>query len=315
MFDVITITGTIFIVIGVGFAAVRTGAFSTSDMGTLGKFVVNFALPALILRAVSSQPIHDIANVGYLGAVLVGSLAVFWFGYFWSRQISKESPSASTFSAMGMSCANTGFVGFPILLIALPEVASQALALNMIVENLVMIPLVLIMAERAQGQGISGGKLAKQIATRLLRNPIVIALILGLGISALGLRLPTVFVRPIDMFASASAALSLTVIGGTLASLQINEIKWPVLRITLGKLLLHPLAVALSLLGMSLIGFDVGDDRLFAAAIIMAATPVMAIYPILAQRYGEERNASLAMFTMTAASFVTLSITLSIVWG
>ena len=118
--------------------------FTSQEVQTLGKFVVNFALPALILRAVSTQPIGEFANVGYFGAVLIGSLVVFWSGYYWSRRAAGESASASAFSAMGMSCANSGFVGFPVLLIALPDVASKALALNMIIENLVMIPTVLM---------------------------------------------------------------------------------------------------------------------------------------------------------------------------
>lgn len=313
MIDILSITGTIFVVIGAGYLAVRLGLFSSGEMQTLGKIVVNFALPALIFRAVSTQPIGEFANAGYLGAVLIGSLAVFLSGYVWSRRVAGESASASTFSAMGMSCANSGFIGFPVLHIALPDVASNALALNMIIENLVMIPLVLIMAEYSRGGDTAGIQLFGQIAKRLARNPIVIALALALAVSASGVALPSVISRPVDMFASASAALSLVVIGGTLAGLPLREIKTPVLRITVGKLFLHPLAIGLSLVGMSVIGVGVVDERLAAAAIILASTPVMSIYPILAQSYGEERTAALAMLTMTAFSFVSLSIVLSVV--
>ena len=155
--------------------------------------------------------------------------------------------------------------------------------------------------------------MTRQIAWRLARNPIVIALVLGLMISALGLTMPVVIERPIDMFASASAAVSLAVIGGTLASLPLREFTTPVFRITLGKLILHPLATGLCLFGVSLIGFGVEDERLVAAAIILASTPVMAIYPIMAQSYGEERTASLAMLLMTGASFLTMSLILAMV--
>ena len=70
MLDILSITGTVFVVMAAGFLAVRVGPFSSAEMQTLGKFVVNFALPALILRAVSTQPISEFANIGYLGAVL-----------------------------------------------------------------------------------------------------------------------------------------------------------------------------------------------------------------------------------------------------
>lgn len=312
MLDILSITGTVFVVMAAGFLAVRVGPFSSAEMQTLGKFVVNFALPALILRAVSTQPISEFANIGYLGAVLIGSLSVFWAGYLWSRRIAGETAAASTFSAMGMSCANSGFIGFPILLIALPDVASNALALNMIVENLVMIPLVLILAEYSRTNGAKGTDTVRTISKRLARNPIVIALVLGLGISASGLTLPSIISRPIDMFASASAAVSLAVIGGTLANLPLRAFKTAVFRITTGKLILHPLAVGVSLYGLSLIGFGVEDERLIAAAIVLSSTPVMAIYPILAQNYGEQKAASLAMLVMTAVSFLTVSVVLAI---
>lgn len=312
MFDILSITGVIFVLIGTGFVSVRLGVFSSADMGALGKFVVNLALPALILRAVSTRPLGEIANFGYLGAVLAGSLAVFSLGYLWSRRAAGETALASTFGAMGVSCANSGFVGYPVLLMALPDVASTALALNMIVENLVMIPLVLVMAEYSRGGETTGGRLARQIALRLVRNPIVVALMLGLAISASGFTLPVLVERPIDIFASASAAVSLAVIGGTLAALPLSALSASVLFVVVGKLLLHPMAVALGLVVMSTLGLGVENERLAAAAVVMAATPVMTIYPILAQRYGEERSASLAMLVMTTLSFITISAVLAL---
>lgn len=312
MLDILSITGVIFLLIGTGYVSVRSGVFSPAEMDTLGKFVVHLALPALIFRAVSSRPLGEIANPGYIGAMLTGSLAVFGLGYFWSRRVAGETPPASVFRAMGMSCSNSGFVGYPVLLMALPDIASTALAMNMIVENLVMIPLILSMAEHSRGGAATGGRLAAQIAWRLIRNPIVISLMLGILVSVSGLKLPMVIERPVDILASASAALSLAVIGGTLAVLPLRSLSSSVLSVVIGKLVLHPLAVALGLAAMSALGFGVGDDRLAAAAIIMAAMPVMAIYPILAQRFGEERSAALAMFVMTVLSFFTISATLAI---
>ncbi|AKO95526.1 MAG: AEC family transporter [Marinovum algicola] len=312
MLDILAITGVIFVLIGIGFLSVRLGVFTSTDMDALGKFVINLALPALILRAVSTRPLGEIANLGYLGAVLFGSLAVFALGYLWTRRVTGGTVRQSTFAAMGMSCANSGFIGYPILLMALPEVAATALALNMIVENLVMIPLVLVMAERAAGGDLTGGRLVRKIAARLARNPILIALVLGLAISASGITLPVLIDRPIDILASASAAVSLAVIGGSVAALRLRTARASVFHVVAGKLLGHPAAVALGLLLMAALGQRVSDPLLASAAVILAATPAMAIYPILAQRYGDDRNASLAMLVMTALSFLTISAMLAI---
>lgn len=315
MLTTLSIIGTIFGLIGLGYLSVRKRLFAAEDMVPMGKFVVTFALPALILQAVASQSIDDVLNLPYLTAILMGSLAVFLTGYLWSRRISGQTKAASTFDAMGMSCANSGFIGFPILLVALPDIATTALALNMVVENLVMIPLVLIMAEYAQGRDPSGNSLAGQIVKRLARNPIVIALLLGLIISALDWTIPTVLARPLDLLAKTSAALSLIVIGGTLATLPLKDIRPDVFRVVVGKLVLHPLAVGMALLGLAAIGFGVSDPQLSAAAVILAATPAMTIYPILAQRYQVGGTASFAMLVMTISALFSISAILAVMLG
>jgi malonate transporter and related proteins len=275
--------------------------------------VVSFALPALVFRAVSSREISEIINIGYLGGYLYGSLIMFLGGYLWSRRIAGLKPIECTFQGMGVSCANSGFIGYPIVLMAMPAVASTALALNMIVENLVIIPLILIMAEHASGGTVRGIKLAKQISQRVIKNPIIIALIAGLIVSILKIKLPEIITEPVNIIASSSAALSLVVIGGTLAGLHLSSINSQIMGMVTGKLLLHPLAVWLGIVLLAMAGFSIADEQLRTAAILIAATPAMGIYPILAQRYGQQGVAALSMFLMTLLSFFTISILLLLI--
>lgn len=312
MIEILSVVGVVFVMMAVGFFAVRGGLFTPSDMAALGKFVVTFALPALVIRAVTSQRLSEVIEIGYLGGYLLGFLLTFSFGFFWSRSIEKRPLTSNTFDGMGISCANSGFVGYPILLMALPAFASKALALNMIIENLFMIPLVLILAEYARGGADSKGQLIATVVLRLFKNPIVISLLIGLAISISGVELPMVLARPIDAFATVSAAVSLFVIGGSTAGLSFGSINRGAIVVVLGKLILHPIAVFVGIMVMSAIGYSISDKELSAAAIIMAATPAMAVYPILAQRYGYGQTAALSMLLMTVLSFVTLTVTLTL---
>ena len=72
--NILAITVPIYIVMGIGYFAGRAGLFSAPDMRVLGKFVVKFALPALLFTALSQRPIADIVNGSYLAAYAVGSL-------------------------------------------------------------------------------------------------------------------------------------------------------------------------------------------------------------------------------------------------
>ena len=286
MTGILGVTGTVFLLIGAGFLSVRLGLFDAGGIRVLGGYVVSLALPALIFRALTANPLAAILDVGYLGGYLAGSLAAFALGYLWSRRISGLDAGASTFQGMGMSCANSGFVGYPILVMTLPAVAGPALALNMIVENLVMIPLVLILAERARGAGPDGGPIAPSILRRLAANPIVLALIAGLAVSMSGVGLPAVIGRSVDLLAQSSAAVSLVVIGGSLVGVPLAGTGAAVVPVVAGKLILHPLLVGLCLSAPALLGRGAVGHDLRVAGVLMAAMPAMGIYPILAQRYG-----------------------------
>ena len=123
MLEVISTTSIAFVVIALGYISVKRSVFSQLDTEILGKYVVNFALPALIFQAVSGRDIGEILNIGYLSAYFAGSLLIFAGGYAWSRRVSGLTPMASIFQSMGMSYSNSGYVGYPILLMAMPAVA------------------------------------------------------------------------------------------------------------------------------------------------------------------------------------------------
>ena len=303
---VIGVTGTIFIVISVGYLAIKSRIFKEDVLEPLGQFVVLIALPALVFRAISTQDIRTIADVGYLGGYLIGSLTILFLGYAVAGRFRPTSPVQRTFDAAGMTCANSGFVGYPLLLLATPAVAPTALALNMIVENLIIIPLVIVLAEIFSGRA-RGAEIALTVAKRLMSNPIVLAMLMGLGVVLLELKVPAPVERTIDILASSSIAISLFVIGGTVAGVSLNRIGLRVSMITFGKLIAMPLAVWFGFMIMEWTGSGVEDPELRKAAILMAATPAMTIYPLLAQRYGQAETAATAMLVMTTLSFFTLS--------
>lgn len=306
MLDILAITSPIYCVIALGFALTRGGLFAKADMRVFGKFVLNLALPALVFKALSQRQFGEIFNPTYLLAYALGALLVIGLGYGWSRRMAGHSATTSTFYAMGMSCSNSGFVGFPILLLTLPGVAGVALALNMLVENLLVIPLLLVLAERSKGSGNAWQALLQSLA-KLAKNPLFIALVAGLAVSLSGLKLPAPLAQTITLFANASGALSLFVIGGALVGLPMAGMGQRVLPIVLGKLLLHPLLVVAVITALTALGMAPLDPTLRTAAVLMAAMPMMGIYPTLAQAYGQEDFAAAATLLATVTSFFTIS--------
>lgn len=307
MLEILSITGPIYLVIMTGWCSVRFGLFSKADMRVMGKLVINLALPSLLFNALSQRDIGEIVRVDYLAAYALGTLVVVAFGFFWSVRIARQPAPAGAYVAMGMSSSNSSFVGFPILMLTLPAVAPSAFALNLIIENLLILPLLLLLADSAgQGDGPPAA-LIRQLGRRLVTNPLIIALILGLTAALVQLKLPVPLSRTVTMFAQASGVLSLMVIGGTLYGLSLAGMRARVLPVVCGKLLLHPLLVLGAISMLPVFGFALPLE-LKQAAVLLAAMPVMSIYPIFAQRHGLEGDAAATLLLTTLGSFITLNL-------
>ena len=98
-----------------------------------------------------------------------------------------------------MSVSNSGFIGYPIAVMVLGQTAAVAMALGMLVENLLLIPLALALAEAGTQRGNGGWALLRETGLRLARNPLIIAIAVGLLLSLLQIRLPAVPLRVVDM--------------------------------------------------------------------------------------------------------------------
>ena len=77
-----SINGPIFLVIGAGFLAVRTGYVPAAGLRTLGDFVIRVALPALILASFVRSPLAEIIRPDYVAGYALGSLAAFALAMF-----------------------------------------------------------------------------------------------------------------------------------------------------------------------------------------------------------------------------------------
>lgn len=300
---ILGITGPIYLAIALGYVFTRRGMFVKAEMQVFGKFTLNLALPALLFNALSQRRIGEILNAHYLLAYAMGSLVVGLGGLYWARKVKKHSLSYSSMMAMGMSCPNSGFVGYPIMLLTLGPVAGVALALNMVVENLLMIPLMLAVADAQGGASGQWKQVVGQTLKNLAKNPMIWGIVAGFGFSWFDLALPAPLARTVNLFAQASAVLALFVIGGSLVGLKVEGVKGTVSQVTFGKLFLHPLAMFLVLTWV----MPVADPALRSAALLSGALPMMGIFTILNQRHGHGAISAATLLVTTVASFFTLS--------
>lgn len=307
MLDILTITFPIFAAIALGYGTTRAGVFAASDMRVLGKYVLNIALPALLFSAVGKRDLSEVLNIGYMSAFLVGGLATIAISYlvFAAQGI---GPARRAIGAMGSSCPNSGYVGFPVMLLLFQDKAGVILALNFVIENFFLIPVCLILLELSRKEDHhSIGKMLRGLFLSVLKRPMVIGLIAGFALMLSGLELPAAANRLLDMLAASSSALALFVIGGSLVGLPIKGNTGLATQITLGKLVLHPALVFGAAILLPMLGLPAVTGDMHTALILSAAMPMFGIYTVLAQEYGHEGLASIALLSATTAAFFTLS--------
>lgn len=307
---ILAITFPIYAAIAIGYLLVWKGWFSTGDMRTLGKYVLNIALPALLFNAVASRDVADVFHPGYILVFALGGLATIAFTFVWFS-LTAPDRSRRAIAVMGSTCPNSGFIGYPVILLAFPDIAGVVLALNFLVENILLIPICLVFMEMARkGEHETVLRQIGVILMGVLKRPMVIGLLLGLLVSITGLPLPGSLSRLMDMLAASASALSLVVIGGSLVGLPIRGNRMLASQIAAGKLLLHPVLVAVALVVLTGAGLVALPVDMGAAVILSAAMPMFGIYSVLAQEHGLEGVASIAMLLATSGAFLSLSVLL-----
>lgn len=309
MYGVLSVTAPIYLLVATGFLCTRLGLFQRAELRVFGKYVINVALPALLFNALSQRNLSEVLHADFLAAYGLGSLAMIGLGLLWTLRVQRQPLSKAAVMTMGMSCCNSGFVGFPLVTqLVGGATAAVCLALAMVVENLLLLPLVMALADSDVGEAATTSRgerwrlALSQSMKGLARNPMIYGLILGFLFAGLGWRLPDPAARAVGLVAASSSAISLFVIGGSLVGVSARGLLRDAGTIAAGKLLLHPLLVLAVVMLMPPMARE-----LQLAVIVMAAVPMLGIYPILAQKHGHDAMAAGAQLGTTVASFFTLT--------
>ncbi|NOI13656.1 AEC family transporter [Vibrio hepatarius] len=294
----------VFLVIGVGYVAFKREIIPHNGHKSLAAFVFNFGLPAAIFSALSSKPLEQIWNTGYVIAYTLGSLLAFGLVAAIALLKLKKSPSHAVILGLGGSFSNSLLIGFPIIYFLFGTQALIPFSLTLVVENLIMLPLLLTLADMSSRE--SKGSLKKTVletTKNLAKNPIVISIVLGMLCSGLNWQTPETATRIIDILASTVTGVALFTIGGGLVGVKLSGMKQEISLVMLAKLVLHPVIVMLCLIGW----FEL-DPTMSAVAVILASMPMFGVYAVIGQRYNLGGMCAAVLLPTTLLAMVTVSV-------
>lgn len=240
MWGVLSATVPIFLVVALGYVSTRAGLFTRQDMSTFSTYVARIALPLLVFVNVAGRSPGEIFQPVYLLTYAASASAMFALAALWC--VGRDRPPVRrAFMGMAMGGTNNGFMGFAIFLIVVPDVAGAAVGMDMLVDNIVIIPLTLFLAERLAYAGQVGAwRSLVRAAASVVRHPLMIAIAAALLLNAAGVEVPVTLDRALTLLAQTSSGLALFTVGGMLVGLQMAGMLSDVVVSVVGKLLVMP---------------------------------------------------------------------------
>lgn len=295
-----------FALIGLGYLAGRARFFGAEATAALTKFVFYFALSAMLFRFAANLSLGEILDWTFVFAYLWASLTVYVIGFsvaLW-RGVSYEEASVE---AQCTTIGNTGFLGVPMLAVLLGPAAAGPILMVLSIDMIVFSSLITLIITGVREGRMSLG-IFRVLAVGLLKNPMIVSIVLGLAWGATGWAVPAPANDFLALLGAAATPGALFAIGASLAGRSAERLAvaaW----LSFAKLILHPVAVALS----ALVIFPV--DRFAAGVMIAAASlPVAGNVYILAAHYGvAPQRVSTAILFSTAASVLTVTAVIALV--
>jgi malonate transporter and related proteins len=294
----------VFGLIALGFVCARTNFIGTAAGQGLSQVVFNLAMPALLFRTVAVIDQQSLSPWP-LWAALFGGIAVVWIATTIIARTTSLVEAVPASAAMGAAFGNLAMLGLPLALAHFGDRAALPVGLILSIHAPILwLAAVLHIESSGRGQLPSALAVIRQLVSQLIRNPIVLALLLGTFWRVTSLGLHPVPDRFLEMLGEAGVPTALVALGLTLAGYSLKG-QWRGI-ITLMTLKLVCLPVAVWLIARYVVDLDPFWTHI---ALMLAAMPTGANAYLFAQRYDSgTAPVSGAIAVGTALSLITLSM-------
>jgi len=292
----------VFGLILLGWLCGKGGLFKETATDALNRFVIYLALPALLFGAMARSDLEVMAELGFVASFSLGTLLTM-LAYIGLARRQGLAYQPKMLNALSASYSNAGYMGIPLILLLFGDEALPIAVIGAVLTVVVQFGLTIVAIEIHRARGRSLLPALKKVAVSLLRNPILVSTLLGLGCSWFGIVIPIPIASGIEQLGNAATPCALLTIGLFIAQTRVKTGGRAVTEIVTLKLFVHPLLVGIFALGV----FDL--DPVWAwCAILATALPVGTGPFMLANLYREDAAVTArAILISTIASVVTLT--------
>lgn len=306
MIDIFLSIAPIFLLLVLGYALRRGGIPSVEFWNLNDRLVYWILFPALLFSNTSTFDLSGDLLSAFAVAIYCGFGGAVIFALLSSRLFHLDGPTAS--SVLQGSARHNSFIALAVAerLIGLDGLALATLvtALLIPVTNITVVTLMVTMIRG------DGGRVAvvRAVLRDLARNPLLIAVGLGIATNLLGIAPIPVVNDMAKILGAAALPIMLLCVGANIRVRAMTSAGLPVVLSVVGKMVVFPAMILVAAQFVDL------SDAALLVLILYGAVPTAASAYTLARQMGGDAPVMATIITLqTVLSFVTLPITVSLV--
>jgi len=296
--------GPVFLTILCGFLLTYLKVISREGIPSLAKIAMNAFIPAMLFQTLSQSDISAHFDLRLWGSYYTGILLNFALIFFVARAWLKAKTDEAAITAMGGVFSNIVLLGIPLVQAVYGEEGLVPLLIVLSIHPLTLLGLTILIVEGARsGDGHWLPKVLRSVL-RVLKNPIIIAIVLGVLASLSGIRLPEMIDGTLERFKTAGPTIALLLVGAGLYGQSVRGNISASLLCTVAKMFIQPALV----FSVGHFIFDLPPLWLTIVTLV-AALPSGANVAILAGSYNVciDRSSTTILIT-TIVSMITLPL-------
>lgn len=198
---------TIGVVVGIGYLLARTSLLPESTPVVLSRLVFFVATPALLLKTLAGAPIHSVLSSGLAVTAIATTVAVVIFIVL-ARLGWKRDVGTVVIGALGSSYVNAGNLGIPLAVYVFQD--ASFVAPVMLYQLVVLAPIAFVALDIVE----SGRRPSwRRVIIQPVRNPVIIASVLGIALAATGTAIPELIFAPLNLIAGMAVPGALIAFG------------------------------------------------------------------------------------------------------
>lgn len=286
--DLLTLQGQLFLLLLTG-AFFRKRIVGENFQAGLADVIIDLILPCNIVTSFLIEMNGELlrSTLSILVVSLINQIFCLILAAFLFRGCKRENQPAMKF---GLLCSNAGFLGTPVAEGIWGEKGVLLAAIFLIPQRIFM---------WTAGIGFFQEKNGKHAIKKLLKNPCIDAVLIGLILMAAQFRLPLAFHQAVAAFSRCNTGMSMFLIGMIASRIRLWDfMNKEILYLSAIRLLMLPLTVLLSCHILD------ANDLTMGVSVILTAMPVGGTTAVLAAKY--DRNPEFAASCVAASTVLSL---------